>query len=201
MTMHTSPHLSPHRSPLPPDVPRWARLAAHAVPLAVLPSGLWRLAVAAGVPVGFTGELAVLFEAPSWPLSPYLVVLTLLAEGLALLTLGLVQPWGEVFPRWLPRLGGRQVPVLWAALAAGLGALAVTVVTVTSAVAWNGPDNNGDPDAPHGVAGLVMTAVYAPLLAWGPLLGAVTVAYWLRRTRPVDGHRPAGPTHRPRVRL
>ena len=163
-------------------VPRWVRLAAHAVPLVVLPSGLWRLALAAGVPVGFTGELAQQFEAPTWPLTPYLVVLSLLAEGLALLTLGLVRPWGEVLPRWLPWLGGRPLPVLCVVVPAALGAVAVTVITVVSAFAWNGPDNNGDPDAPQGIAGLVMTAAYAPLLAWGPLLGAVTVAYWVRRS-------------------
>jgi hypothetical protein len=28
----------------------------------------------------------------------------------ALLTLGLLQRWGEVFPRWMPLLGGRRVP-------------------------------------------------------------------------------------------
>jgi hypothetical protein len=164
------------------DVPRWVRLAAHAVPLLVLPSGLWRLAVAAGIPVGFTGELAQLFEAPSWPLTPYLVVLSLVAEGLALLTLGLVQPWGEVLPRWLPWIGGRPLPAFAVVVPAALGALAVTALACVTALAWNGPENNGDPDAPQGVAGLVMTAAYAPMLAWGPLLGVVTVAYWMRRT-------------------
>lgn len=48
---------------------------------------------------------------------------------------------------------------------------------------WFGPENNGDPDAPHGLAGLVMAACYAPLLAWGPMLGIVTVAYYVRRRR------------------
>jgi hypothetical protein len=26
------------------------------------------------------------------------------------LTLGLTRPWGEVFPRWIPSVGGRRVP-------------------------------------------------------------------------------------------
>jgi hypothetical protein len=34
-----------------PNVPRWAVLAAHAVPLITLPSGLWRIALVAGAPV------------------------------------------------------------------------------------------------------------------------------------------------------
>jgi hypothetical protein len=180
--MTSSTHRLPARLPTSPrGVPRWVRLAAHAVPLVVLPSGLWRLALAVGVPVGFTGELARLFDAPAWPLTPYLVVLSLAAEGLALLTLGLVQPWGEVLPRWLPRIGGRPLPVAAVVVPAALGALAVTVVVSVSALAWNGPENNGNPDAPQGLAGLVMTAAYAPLLAWGPLLALVTVAYWRRR--------------------
>jgi len=31
--------------------------------------------------------------------------------GLALLTIGLIRPWGEVFPRWLPALGRQRAPV------------------------------------------------------------------------------------------
>jgi hypothetical protein len=41
-------------------------------------------------------------------------------------------------------------------------------------------------DAPPGFGdwqGLVAVAAYAPLLLWGPLLGAVTVSYWKRRHR------------------
>ena len=31
--------------------------------------------------------------------------------------------------------------------------------------------------------GLVAVVAYAPLLLWGPLLGAVTISYWRRRRR------------------
>jgi hypothetical protein len=37
--------------------------------------------------------------------------------------------------------------------------------------------------SPTGAAAGLMTAAYAPLLAWGPLLGVATLAYWLRRRR------------------
>jgi hypothetical protein len=33
----------------------------------------------------------------------------------------------------------------------------------------------------HDWKGLVAVAAYAPLLLWGPLLGAVTASYWRRR--------------------
>jgi hypothetical protein len=169
--------------------PRWVVLAAHAVPLTVVPSGLWRIAQGAGVPVGFTGELADVFAAPGW-ITLYVIALSLVAEGLALLTLGLVRPWGERVPRWLPVLGGRPVPVMAAVVPAALGAVAVTVVTVVGAAVWYGPENNGDPEAPQGIAGLVMTACYAPMLLWGPLLAVVTAAYHRRRTATTDGHGP-----------
>ncbi|HEX6420702.1 MAG TPA: hypothetical protein VFZ77_19525 [Acidimicrobiales bacterium] len=165
-----------------PGVPRWAAVAARTVPFTTLPSGIWRLALGIGIPVGFSGDLADLYGAPGW-ITPYVIALSLLAEGAALLTLGLVQPWGERLPGWVPRLGGRRIPTAAAAVPAALGALAITTINWTSAAMWFGPENNGDPEAPHGVAGFVMAASYAPMLAWGPLLGAVTVAYCLRRRR------------------
>ncbi|GGQ85188.1 hypothetical protein GCM10010166_64300 [Couchioplanes caeruleus subsp. azureus] len=163
--------------------------AARAVPLALLPSGLWRLALGAGIPVGFSGQLARDFAAPGWAITTYLVVLSLVAEGFGLLTLGLVRPWGERFPGWLPVLGGRPVPLPAAVVPAALGSAAVTVLTIAMAVTWYGPDTNGHPDSPHGIAGAVMTLCYAPMLLWGPLLAAVTVSYYRRRTganRPSD---------------
>ncbi|MFI0710782.1 hypothetical protein ACH4SK_09030 [Streptomyces inhibens] len=38
-----------------------------------------------------------------------------------------------------------------------------------------------DPSAPKGGSAVLMTACYLPLLAWGPLLAVVTVAYYRRR--------------------
>ncbi|MGB2567525.1 hypothetical protein ACPFP2_03580 [Micromonospora citrea] len=162
------------------DAPRWARWAAYAVPLLVLPSGIWRLALGAGVPVGFTGELGRLYAAPGW-ITPYVVALTVVAEAAALLTLGLVRPWGEVVPAGVPRFGGRPLPTWCVVGAAALGVAALTAIAVPTVALWNGPENMGDPDAPQGIAGVVMTACYAPMLAWPPLLAAVTVAYWRRR--------------------
>ncbi|MBZ4318100.1 hypothetical protein [Streptomyces huiliensis] len=154
-------------------------MAAHAVPLAVLPSGLWRMAMAVGIPVGWSGQLA-----EDWQPSPenffYITLLTVVTETLAFLTLGLVRPWGERLPRWFPFLGGRRVPVWAAAVPAGLGALAVAAVTLP--MFWGGmPADAGGSDAPQGVAALVMNACYVPLLLWGPLVAVVTVAYCRRR--------------------
>ncbi|NYI05809.1 hypothetical protein [Allostreptomyces psammosilenae] len=110
-----------------------------------------------------------------------MILLSLVAECLGLLTMGLVKRWGEVLPSWLPLLGGRPIPVLAAVLPAASGALAVTAITVLGALTWYAPDNMGSPDAPTGTAAVVMTAAYVPLLLWGPLLGVVTAAYYRRR--------------------
>lgn len=178
---HPSFHRFRMRAPMP-GVPRWANVVAHVVPLTTVPSGLWRLALGVGIPVGYSGELAVLYGAPGW-ITPYVIALSLLAEACALLTLGLVRPWGEQVPRWIPYVGGQKIPAAAAVVVAGAGAATVTFINWSSALMWFGPENNGDPEAPHGFAGFVMGAAYAPMLAWGPLLGAVTVAYAIRRRR------------------
>ena len=59
---------------------------------------------------------------------------------------------------------------------------------LSSAANWNGPENNGDPDAPHGLAGVIMTLAYAPMLAWAPLLLLITAAYYVRRRRQDAAH-------------
>jgi hypothetical protein len=52
-----------------------------------------------------------------------------------------------------------------------------------------GHDVQGDPlptDFPLHVddwRGVLAVVAYAPLLLWGPMLGALTVAYWRRRRR------------------
>jgi hypothetical protein len=180
--------LSPYQSPRRPHtatmspVSRWVQVAATVVPFTVLPSSLWRIALGFGVPVGFTGELAKMYAAPGW-ITVYVIVLSLITEAFAYLAVGLVRRWGEVFPGWVPWLGGRTVPVMAAVIPAALGVLTLSLMCGTAALAWNSPENNGDPGAPHGVAAVVMTSAYAPALLWPVLLAVVTVAYWVRRRR------------------
>ncbi|RCV56021.1 hypothetical protein [Marinitenerispora sediminis] len=170
-------------------VPRWARIAAYAIPFAVLPSGLWRIAAVVlhtpltDGPQG-TGDL------PSWlPIEVYVVLLSVGSELLAFTAIGLVAAWGEVVPRWVPVLRGRRVPVAAAVVPALLGAAALTTLWTSMAVlSAVGRTLQGDP-LPAGMPlaafdwqAAVFAATYAPLLLWGPLLGAVALAYWRRRT-------------------
>ncbi|GAA3235666.1 hypothetical protein [Streptomyces lavendulae] len=167
-------------------VVRLARLTA----LAPLPTGLWRIAGACGVPLGFSGGDALADVRFGSGFSLYMIGLSVFAELLGFLALGLVQRWGEVVPGRLPLIGGRRVPPLAAVIPAGLGAAALTLLGVMRVIGWNDPGNMGAPGSPTGVAYWVMTACYLPLVAWGPLLAVVTLAYHRRRRTPAPGRRP-----------
>jgi hypothetical protein len=172
-------------------VPRWARAAALAVPFTVLPSSLWRIAVCTlHLPIARDGLAGTGGSSglPGVPLWLYVIALSVLSELLAFTAVGLVSPWGEVFPRWVPGLRGHRVPALFAVIPGALGAAILTPLWTWAAVnQLQGRGINGRPlpsDAPLGFSdwqGVVAVAAYAPLLLWGPLLGAVTVSYWRRR--------------------
>ncbi|WP_431045877.1 hypothetical protein ACQUSR_29930 [Streptomyces sp. P1-3] len=157
-------------------VPRWARRAATAAALTNVPSGLWRIAIAVGIPVGLAHSEYEAMGAPGWG-SLFLVCLSVVSEAFALLALGLVRPWGEVWPRWVPWLRGRTIPVAAAVVPAAFGVLATSVY----GVAFVYTALNSELEAePWGV--VLLNVCYLPLLAWGPLLAAVTVHYYRRRT-------------------
>ncbi|WP_240489819.1 hypothetical protein [Actinomadura atramentaria] len=169
------------------DIPPWARRAAALAALTTLPSGLWRLPLAFGYSMGLGPDVSQTLGAPGWG-SAYIVALSVLAEGLAFLTLGLVRPWGERWPRWVPFAGGRPIAVRSAVVPAVLGGFAITALAVAylaAAILGNGPGEGS-----HGPALWLMYACYAPLIAWGPLLLAVTLHYYRRRTGGADLSRP-----------
>ena len=157
--------------------PRWARRCAWLAVLTTVPSGLWRMAMAVGIPVGASDEIRrEHYGFPGWG-TVYVFGLTFMLVGLALLTLGLVQRWGEVVPRWIPFVGGRRVPPLAAVVPAGGGVAALTLLWVSTM------SNVETIWVRYGLEGgerVLMMACYAPLLLWGPLQAAVTVSYHRR---------------------
>ena len=176
-------------------VPHWARIAAYAIPFAVLPSSVWRIAVVtfhAPVLSHVHGEPSageIRGDVPAWlPMELYVVLLSIFSELLAFTAVGLIATWGEVFPRWIPGLRGRRVPILAAVIPAAAGAAVLTLMwtlMISSALLGRTIQGNPVPDNfPlnfHDWQGLLAIASYLPLLLWGPLLAAVTVAYWKRR--------------------
>jgi hypothetical protein len=172
-----------------PGVEPWAHRVALIIPLLALPSSLWRIAVCTfGVPLVDDLPPDASGDLPEWlPLGVYVVLLSLATEALAFTAVGLVAKWGEIFPRWIPGLAGRRVPVSFAAVPAALGATVLTLLCAWVAItATMGVDVQGEEPEVELLTletweGAVVVVTYAPLLAWGPLLAALTVAYVRRR--------------------
>ena len=149
---------------------RWGTWGAAFAVIAPLAYATTRLAWVVGVPLGISESL--LRQVRSEMLGAA-AGLASVAIGGAILTVGLVRPWGEVFPRWMPIVRGRRVPPALAIVpasfvavlvfAAGLGITRDVLRDGLIAVDWlaNAP-------------GLLW-----PL--WGLGLGAATLAYYYRR--------------------
>jgi hypothetical protein len=159
--------------------PRWGQWATWIAVAAPLPYAATRLAWAFGIPLGVTDEFMALYEADYLAKDVGLWRFTLggMALGGAVLTMGLVQRWGEVFPRWIPFLAGRRVPPALAIAPATLVSLAVTVaglamlrVAATDGMGFDLGASSWGPGGP--------VLLWLP---WGIALGAATLAYHLRR--------------------
>ncbi|CAN5231729.1 hypothetical protein BH20ACT22_BH20ACT22_02080 [soil metagenome] len=159
----------------PQAAARWGRWATGVAVVVPLGYAATRYAWALGIPLGVSQQLlddlgnAVYAGAG----------LATLAMGGAILTLGLVQRWGEVFPRWLVGLRGRRVPVALAVVPAGVISVSVASAGlmfvrfgVTGQFGANFPGENRDVAA-------WLPEMFWPL--WGAALAAATYAYWLRR--------------------
>jgi len=167
---------------------RAVRWAAYATPLCVLPSALWRIWY-----VFVDADPACVGGGPAWE-RPYILSLSAVSVTAAALTVGLVRPWGEVVPAWVPLLGGRPVPVRATTGAAAAGAsLIFTVYTyavLNGIFEWRESRRVPGCPPPDQTDGAWLAYLcYAPLLLWGPLLVVVTVAYYRRRTRAAQSRR------------
>jgi hypothetical protein len=155
----------------PAAAARWGKVAAYvaaAVPLTYAATRLaWVVAVPLGISSDFLGEMqdnGMILAAAG--LGGFAVV------G-AVLTLGLVQRWGEVFPRWMVGLAGRRVPIKLATVPA-----TIVAVAVASASA-------GFLTSPEALAlvgeGSAATLPMVLWPVWAVALAVATYAYHLRR--------------------
>ena len=168
MSTHTA---SPVISAAPP--PRWAVRAAHLTALVVLPSGILRLVWVLGFPAGYTDAGFVEFETPFAKV--WMLTLSVVSELVAVLTIGLVRPWGSLVPRWMPLIGGKRVRPLAAVVPALLGSAALTVLWGTMPLWWTHPHSDMTP-----TGRIVIGILYQPLVIWGPLTAAVAISYYRR---------------------
>lgn len=119
----------------------------------------------------------VLDSSPATMATGLLLGAAMLVGGV--LTLGLILPWGERFPRWVPRIGGRPVPVALAVVPAMLVAVLFTVGGIGITGLGAAATGVGAPAFDTLELALVM-----PFWLWGPLLAVATWGYALHRAQP-----------------
>jgi hypothetical protein len=144
----------------------WATLVAAFCPM---PYALLRMTWLLPHPIGFSA--AELNAEPG--IKMFGLGLGLIATASGVVTLGLIRPWGEVWPRWIPFVAGRPVPMK-AVLVPGIVAASLLLVGSVSLIqlGW-------DPDASFlKNAGLLLLF---PFPVWGAAVGLATAAYYYRR--------------------
>lgn len=164
---------------------RWSKWITYIAVFAPIPYAITRYAWAMGISVGIDQNFYKSFANlnPMHHIIEWLFGSLCIAGGL--LTLGLIQKWGEVFPSWFPFIGGKRVPVLLAVIPATCVAIAVTsagfiftfsVIAVKSHFIPAGDNmllsNNN------------IWGAFGPMLLWipwGVALGLSTLAYYYRR--------------------
>ncbi|GAA2708362.1 hypothetical protein [Actinoplanes palleronii] len=156
----------------PAAAARWGRIAAWTA--AVIPAlyAAVRLCWAAGLPVGIdAGFLAEMHRTGLVWAGAGLAAFALTGS---VLTLGLIQRWGERFPRWVPGLAGRRVPIRLATVPA----TAVAVLVFSASISLFTGEGSEQLFAGQDLAARLPMTLW-PL--WGAALGAAAWAYHLRR--------------------
>lgn len=158
----------------PASAARWGRVAALVAAAIPLFYAVTRIAWVLGIPLGFSADdVAALAGDDAWIAALGLGGFALVG---AVLTLGLFQHWGEVFPRWMVGLAGRRVPVNLAVVPATIVAVAVLPAGLSLIALGLGDSKLALTADSWGAVG---PALLWPL--WSVALGAATYAYWLRR--------------------
>ena len=157
---------------------RWGGAAVAVAVVVPVIYALTRWAWALGVPFGITARFYA--EGRAIGLWWSGAALATLALAGAVLTLGLVRRWGEVFPGWLPVLAGRAVPRALVIVPAALVAIVVTAagvmfmrMTVAGTFVLGG----------HAITLRENWGALAPELlwpVWGAALGTAALAYHYR---------------------
>jgi hypothetical protein len=170
----------------PNQAARWGRTALYVAMVVPVFYALTRYAWALGLPLGMSEEyLRQGQERGIWISGLFLATFGLVG---AVLMLGLVQPWGDEFPRWMIGLSGRRVPIALAVLPASL----VSVLLIVGGIAiWSGLKQMVAALASTGVEGTgligaILFQVGPTLLfpVWGVALAVATLGYYYRRRGP-----------------
>ena len=160
-----------HSTGRPPG--RWARVAC------------WTAFISAGADLGFSQADFFRSNASATAYVLWLEAIQVLAGTLCL---GLIYPWGERVPRWLPLFGGREIPRLLPLAIGGTGNALLYYINGTLVIrfgsVWLGLAEGQTPaDGMNHWQLAILVAAYAPmLLLWAPALTIGLIGYWRRRT-------------------
>ncbi len=170
----------------PANARRWGRIAVYVAMVAPVFYALTRYAWALGIPLGMTEEYwRSGQERGMWISGLFLATFGLVG---AALMLGLVQRWGEVFPRWMIGLAGRRVPMALAVIPAALVSVLLVVGGIgigadLSVMAVNmAASGVSGADLIVGIIFQVGPTLLFPL--WGVALAVATLGYYFRRRGP-----------------
>ena len=171
----------------PDNAARWGRIAVYVAMVAPVFYALTRYAWALGIPLGMSEEyLRSGQESGTWISGLFLATFGLVG---AALMLGLVQRWGEVFPRWMIGLAERRVPL---ALAVVPASLISVLLIVGGIVIWSDIPRMVSVMTAGGAEGMgstgeVLVFQLGPTLlfpVWGLALAVATLGYYYRRRGP-----------------
>lgn len=171
----------------PDNAARWGRSAVYVAMVAPVFYALTRFAWALGFPLGMNEDLFRRGqESGTWTLGALFLGTSCLVG--AVLMLGLVQRWGEIFPRWMIGIAGRRVPI---ALATVPASLASVLLIVGGIGIWSGLGQMVAGLVAAGVEGmaLIWAIIFelGPTLlfpVWGAALAVATLGYYYRRRGP-----------------
>jgi hypothetical protein len=170
----------------PDRAAHWGRIAVYIAMVVPVFYALPRYAWALGFPLGMSKEyLRLGQERGIWISGLFLATFGLVG---AILMLGLVQRWGEVFPHWMIGLAGRRVPIPLAVVPASL----VSVLLIVGGISiWSGLAQMVAALAAGGAKGIgligeIVFQVGPTLLfpVWGVALAVATLGYYYRRRGP-----------------
>jgi hypothetical protein len=170
----------------PERAARWSRIAVYVAMVVPVFYALTRYAWALGIPLGMSEEyLRLGQESGTWISGLFLASFGLVG---AFLMLGLVQRWGEVFPRWMIGLSGRRVPIGLAVVPASLAAVLLIVggIGIWSALGQMVANLSAGGVEGIDLIGAIIFQVGPTLLfpVWGVALGVATLGYYYRRRGP-----------------
>jgi hypothetical protein len=170
----------------PDHAARWGRIAVYVAMVVPVFYALTRYAWTLGIPLGMSmANLRSGQERGMWISGLFLATFGLVG---AVLMLGLVQRWGEVFPRWMVGLAGRRVPITLAVIPAAL----VSVLLVVGGIGiWSSLAGMAANLLAGGVEGMpliwgIIFQVGPTLLfpLWGGALAVAALGYYYRRRGP-----------------